>query len=86
MFANLLSRLRSDWKGQALIEYVLMGAFVAVAACAVMPGVADGISTIFSEIGSVATAAAGSSQDSIIILNKEVIEGATVFTRPTQRN
>ena len=36
MFANLPSRLRSDWKGQALIEYDLMGAFVAVAACAVI--------------------------------------------------
>jgi Flp pilus assembly pilin Flp len=80
MFANLLSRLRSDRKGQDLIEYVLMGALVAVAAGAVMPGVADGVSAIFTQVGSVATAASRSSEDSIM-LNQEVTEGATVFTR-----
>jgi Flp pilus assembly pilin Flp len=80
MFANLLARLRSDRKGQAFIEYVLMGAVVAVIACAVMPGVADGITAIFSQVGSIATAAAGPSQDNIM-LHDEVTEGATVFTR-----
>ena len=39
--------------GQDLIEYALMAGFVAVAAGAVMPGVADSISTIFSQVGSV---------------------------------
>ena len=39
--------------GQDLIEYALMAGFVAVAAGAVMPGVADSISTIFSKVGSV---------------------------------
>ena len=39
--------------GQDLIEYALMAGFVAVAAGAVMPGVASSISTIFSQVGSV---------------------------------
>jgi Flp pilus assembly pilin Flp len=80
MFAIFFSRLRLDRKGQDLIEYVLMGAFVAVAACAVMPGVADSISAIFSQVGSVATSAAGSSQDNTT-LNDKVTQGATDFTR-----
>lgn len=42
-----------DTRGQDLIEYALMAGFVAVAAGAVMPGVADSISTIFSKVGSV---------------------------------
>jgi Flp pilus assembly pilin Flp len=42
-----------DTRGQDLIEYALMAGFVAVAAGAVMPGVADSISTIFSQVGSV---------------------------------
>jgi Flp pilus assembly pilin Flp len=44
-----------------LIEYALLAGFVAVAAGAIMPGVATSISTIFSEIGSVMTAAATTS-------------------------
>jgi len=47
-----------DRRGQDLIEYALMAGFVAVAAGALMPGVADSISTIFSKVGSVITAAA----------------------------
>lgn len=48
-------KLRSliDTRGQDLIEYALMAGFVAVAAGAVMPGVADSISTIFSQVASV---------------------------------
>ena len=42
-----------DTRGQDLIEYALMAGFVAVAAGATMPGVADSISTIFSKVGSV---------------------------------
>lgn len=42
-----------DTRGQDLIEYALMAGFVAVAAGAVMPGVADSISTIFSKVASV---------------------------------
>ena len=50
------------WKrtaGQDLIEYALMAGFVAVAAGAIMPGVASQISVIFSKVSS-ALAAAGS--------------------------
>ena len=52
---NLLLKLvrLKDTQGQDLIEYALMAGFVAVAAGAVMPGVADSISTIFSQVGSV---------------------------------
>jgi Flp pilus assembly pilin Flp len=41
-----------DTRGQDLIEYALMAGFVAVAAGAVMPGVADSISSIFSQVES----------------------------------
>jgi pilus assembly protein Flp/PilA len=49
---NLLFTLRiwKDTKGQDLIEYALMAGFVAVAAGALMPGVATSISTIFSKV------------------------------------
>ena len=53
-------RIWKDTHGQDLIEYALMAGFVAVAAGALMPGVATSISTIFSKIGSVTTAAAAS--------------------------
>lgn len=52
-----LHGLRRDIKGQDLIEYALMAGFVAVAAGAIMPNVASGISTIFSKVLSVVTAA-----------------------------
>jgi Flp pilus assembly pilin Flp len=62
---NLLTflafHLKQSWKnkhGQDLIEYALMAGFVAVAAGAIMPGVASSISIIFSEISSVMTGAA----------------------------
>jgi pilus assembly protein Flp/PilA len=51
----------NDNRGQDLIEYALMAGFVAVAAGAIMPGVATSISTIFSKISSTMTAAAASS-------------------------
>jgi Flp pilus assembly pilin Flp len=41
------------WKhkyGQNLIEYALMAGFVALAAGAIMPGIADTINSIFSKI------------------------------------
>jgi pilus assembly protein Flp/PilA len=48
-----------DTRGQDLIEYALMAGFVAVAAGAIMPTVSGSISTIFTKIGSVLTAAGG---------------------------
>jgi pilus assembly protein Flp/PilA len=50
---TLKLRALMNTSGQDLIEYALMAGFVAVAAGAVMPGVADSISTIFSQVGSV---------------------------------
>jgi len=60
---NLVWKLRiwKDTRGQDLIEYALMAGFVAVAAGAIMPGVASSISTIFSKISSVMSAAASQS-------------------------
>ena len=48
-----------DTKGQDLIEYALMAGFVAVAAGAIMPGVATSISEIFSKVSSVLSNANG---------------------------
>ena len=50
-----------DTRGQDLIEYALMAGFVAVAAGAIMPGVATSISTIFSKIASTMSNAANQS-------------------------
>jgi pilus assembly protein Flp/PilA len=57
----LRMKIWKDTQGQDLIEYALMAGFVAVAAGAIMPGVATSISTIFSKIASVMTAAAATS-------------------------
>ncbi len=56
---NLIMKLKvmRDTRGQDLIEYALMAGFVAVAAGAIMPGVATSISTIFSKVASVMEAA-----------------------------
>jgi len=60
---NFLLKLRivKDTRGQDLIEYALMAGFVAIAAGAVMPGVATQISTIFNKIQSQLTQAAAGS-------------------------
>ncbi len=57
ILAILKIRAFRNTRGQDLIEYALMAGFVAVAAGAVMPGVADSISTILSKVGSVMTIA-----------------------------
>jgi pilus assembly protein Flp/PilA len=57
----LLARLRllaDDAKGQDLVEYALLAGFVAVAAGALLPAISTSISTIFSRMGSVLSAAA----------------------------
>ena len=51
-------RILKDTRGQDLIEYALMAGFVAVAAGALMPNVASSISTVFSKISSLLSAAA----------------------------
>ena len=52
------SVLWKDTRGQDLVEYALLAGFVAVAAGALLPGISTSISTIFSRMGSVLTAAA----------------------------
>ena len=51
-------RIWKDTRGQDLIEYALMAGFVAVAAGAIMPGVANSISVIFSKISDAMSTAA----------------------------
>lgn len=46
-------RIMKDTRGQDLIEYALMAGFVAVAAGAIVPGVASSIKTIFSKVNTV---------------------------------
>jgi len=60
LFYRTLWRVRifKDTRGQDLIEYALMAGFVAVAAGALMPNVASSISTVFSKISSLLSAAA----------------------------
>ena len=52
------SRIWHDTHGQDLIEYALMAGFVAVCAGAIMPSVANSLSTIFSSISSAMAGAA----------------------------
>ena len=52
------SQIWHNTHGQDLVEYALMGGFVAVSAGALMPGVATKISTIFSKVSSVMSIAA----------------------------
>ena len=53
-------RFRTDRQGQDLIEYALLAGFVAVAAGAIIPGVANDIREILSKIQSMLPWAAGS--------------------------
>ncbi len=58
---TLLSKIRllvEDSEGQDLVEYALLAGFVAVAAGALLPGISDSISVIFSKMASVLSTAA----------------------------
>ena len=59
-FAVKLQQIVKDTRGQDLIEYALMAGFVAVAAGAIMPGVASSINVVFSKVNSIMVAAASS--------------------------
>ena len=48
-------RIMRDTRGQDLIEYALMAGFVAVAAGAIVPGVATSIKAIFTKVNAVMT-------------------------------
>ena len=51
---RVILRLLADQGGQDMVEYALLAGFVAVAAGALLPPVADDISAIFSKLSSVA--------------------------------
>ncbi len=51
-------RILKDTRGQDLIEYALMAGFVAVAAGAIVPGVAESIKTIFGKVNNVLSTSA----------------------------
>jgi pilus assembly protein Flp/PilA len=58
---NMILKLQviKDTRGQDLIEYALMAGFVAVAAGAIVPGVASNIKNIFDKLNIVMSNAAG---------------------------
>ncbi len=58
--AVLKIKMWNDNRGQDLIEYALMAGFVAVAAGAIMPGVASSINVVFSKVNSIMIEAASS--------------------------
>ena len=53
-----LWRLHQDERAQDMVEYALLAGFIAVAAGATLPGISASISTIFSKMASVTSAAA----------------------------
>ncbi len=58
---RMICRIRmivDDVEGQDMVEYALLAGFVAVAAGALLPSISTSVSTIFSRMGSVLTAAA----------------------------
>ncbi len=54
----LLEKLTRDERAQDMVEYALLAGFIAVSAGALLPGIADGISIIFSKMGSLVNNAA----------------------------
>jgi Flp pilus assembly pilin Flp len=58
--SKALFRLIRDRKGQDMVEYALLAGFIAVSAGALLPGVSDSVSTIFSRMNSVLTDASRS--------------------------
>ncbi len=58
--AHLWCQFWSDRRGQDLIEYALIAAFVAFAASAIMPGIASSINVVMSQVNSVLVVASSS--------------------------
>ena len=55
---SFLQRLTRDERGQDMVEYALLAGFIAVAAGALLPGISDDISIIFSKMASIVANAA----------------------------
>jgi Flp pilus assembly pilin Flp len=49
--------LVADERGQDMVEYALLAGFIAVAAGATLPPIADSLSTIFSKMASLTSVA-----------------------------
>lgn len=58
---NLILKLGRDQRSQDMVEYALVAGFIAVAGGAILPGISDNISIIFSKMGSLVSDAAGGS-------------------------
>jgi len=58
LLLHKLHLLAKDNEAQDLVEYALLAGFVAVAAGALLPGISDSISVIFSKMASVLSTAA----------------------------
>ena len=55
---SFLQRLTRDERGQDMVEYALLAGFIAVAAGALLPGISDDISIMFSKMASIVENAA----------------------------
>jgi pilus assembly protein Flp/PilA len=55
---TLLQSLKNDETAQDMVEYALLAGFIAVAAGALLPPIADSLSVIFSRMASVTSLAA----------------------------
>jgi Flp pilus assembly pilin Flp len=53
--------------GQNFIEYALVAGFLAASACAILPDVVLSVSTVFSQVG---TVAAGAASQGVTTLNQ----------------
>jgi Flp pilus assembly pilin Flp len=58
MIRTWVYSLLNDRRGQDLVEYALMGGFIAVVVGASSPQISTGISTVFSQIGAAVASAA----------------------------
>ena len=56
---GLILGFLKDECGQDMVEYALLAGFIAVAGGAILPGISDNISTIFSKMASLVGEAAG---------------------------
>jgi pilus assembly protein Flp/PilA len=54
---QLITRLVRNEEGQDMVEYALLAGFVALAAGALLPDIAQNITTLFSKLNSALTAA-----------------------------
>jgi len=59
LFLNL--QIWRDTRGQDMIEYALLAAFLVVGSVAALPGLSSGISTVFSKVASVLSSASSQS-------------------------